>query len=131
MEGGLWLQARDALAGVAEFSRRKGGEGLDIYCLNSPKYRLDLQVGHMSSSPRTLTLLIHRTNWTSAISSTVLPQKVILHYLLIALHSHHSRSDASWRQAEADSGYLRSEDRGLFDQPQAHQYSRNHGRKAQ
>jgi hypothetical protein len=43
MEGGLWLQARDALAGVAEVSRRKGGEGLDIYCLNSPRYRLDLQ----------------------------------------------------------------------------------------
>jgi hypothetical protein len=58
MEGGLWLQARDALAGVAEVSRRKGGEGLDIYCLNSPRYRLDLQVGHMSSSPRTPTLLV-------------------------------------------------------------------------
>src|SRR6266702_4505506 len=56
MEAGLWLEARDALAGVAEISRQKGGEGLDIYCLNSPKYRLDLRVGHMSSSPRTPTL---------------------------------------------------------------------------
>lgn len=52
MEGALWLEARDALAGVAEFSRQKGGEGLDIYCLNSPRNRLDLRVGQMSSSPR-------------------------------------------------------------------------------
>jgi len=43
MDGGLWLQARDALAGVAEFSRQKGGEGLDIYCLNNPRSRLDLR----------------------------------------------------------------------------------------
>ena len=56
MEGALWLEARDALAGVAEFSRQKGGEGLDIYCLNSPRNRLDLRVGHMSSSPRMPTL---------------------------------------------------------------------------
>jgi len=42
MDGGLW-QARDALAGVAEFSRQKGGESIDIYCLNNPKYRLDLR----------------------------------------------------------------------------------------
>ena len=51
MDGGLWLQARDALAGVAEFSRQKGGESIDIYCLNNPKYRLDLRVGHVFSSP--------------------------------------------------------------------------------
>ncbi|KAI9459226.1 hypothetical protein BJY52DRAFT_1186572 [Lactarius psammicola] len=43
MEAGLWLEARDALAGVAEISRQKGGEGLDIYCLNNPRYRLDLR----------------------------------------------------------------------------------------
>lgn len=43
MEGALWLEARDALAGVAEFSSQKGGDGLDIYCLNSPRYRLDLR----------------------------------------------------------------------------------------
>jgi hypothetical protein len=43
MEGALWLEARDALAGVAEFSRQRGGEGLDIYCLNSPRNRLDLR----------------------------------------------------------------------------------------
>ncbi|KAH9171811.1 hypothetical protein EDB89DRAFT_2175105 [Lactarius sanguifluus] len=43
MEGALWLEARDALAGVAEFSSQKGGEGLDIYCLNSPAYRLNLR----------------------------------------------------------------------------------------
>lgn len=44
MDGGLWTEARDALAGVAELSRLKGGEGLDIFCLNSPKYRVDLRV---------------------------------------------------------------------------------------
>lgn len=44
MDGGLWTEARDALAGVAELSRLKGGEGLDIYCLNSHKYRVDLRV---------------------------------------------------------------------------------------
>ncbi|KAI0251868.1 hypothetical protein BJV78DRAFT_1282104 [Lactifluus subvellereus] len=43
MDGGLWLEARDALAGVANMSRLKGGEGLDIYCLNSPEFRLGLQ----------------------------------------------------------------------------------------
>jgi hypothetical protein len=43
MGEGLWPEARDALAGVTELSRLKGGEGLDIYCLNSPKYRLDLR----------------------------------------------------------------------------------------
>ncbi len=44
MGGNLWFEARDALAGVAETSRLKGGEGLDIYCLNHPKFRLDLRV---------------------------------------------------------------------------------------
>ena len=44
MDGKLWEEARSALAGVAELSHLKGGEGLDIYCLNSHEYRLDLQV---------------------------------------------------------------------------------------
>ncbi|KAF8273660.1 hypothetical protein EI94DRAFT_1696604 [Lactarius quietus] len=43
MDGGLWLQARDALAGVAEFSRQKGGESIDIYCLNNTKSSLDVR----------------------------------------------------------------------------------------
>jgi hypothetical protein len=43
MDGKLWTEAREALAGVAELSRLKGGDGLDIYCLNNPKYRLDLR----------------------------------------------------------------------------------------
>ncbi|KAF8480082.1 hypothetical protein DFH94DRAFT_740179 [Russula ochroleuca] len=43
MDGKLWTEARDALAGVAEASRLKGGEGLDIYCLNNPKYQPDLR----------------------------------------------------------------------------------------
>ena len=49
MDGKLWEEARDALAGVAEASRLKGGECLDIYCLNSPKYRLDVRVSSWSS----------------------------------------------------------------------------------
>ena len=114
MDGGLWLQARDALAGVAEFSRQKGGESNDIYCLNNPKYRLDLRVGHVFSSPRTLTLLVDRPKWTFAISSTVLPQMVILLYLVTTLYSYHNRSDTSRGQAKADSGHLRTEDRGFF-----------------
>jgi len=44
MDESLWPEARDALAGVAELSHQKGGDGLDIYCLNSPQYRLDLHV---------------------------------------------------------------------------------------
>ena len=87
MEGSLWLEARDALAGVAEFSRQRGGEGLDIYCLNSPRYRLDLRVSYVSSSPRTLTLLVDRTNWMSMISSIVLPHKVII-FCLLTLFAH-------------------------------------------
>jgi hypothetical protein len=43
MYGRLWTEARDALAGVAELSRVNGGEGLDIFCLNNPKYRLGLR----------------------------------------------------------------------------------------
>jgi len=50
MDGPLWSEARDALAGVAELSRQKGGEGLDLYCLNSPQYMLDLRVSYLSSS---------------------------------------------------------------------------------
>ena len=49
MDGKLWTEARDALAGVAELSRLKGGEGLDIYCLNNPKYRLDVRVRSLPS----------------------------------------------------------------------------------
>jgi hypothetical protein len=48
MDGELWLQARDALAGVAHLSHSKGGEGLDIYCLNNPEFRLDLRVSYLS-----------------------------------------------------------------------------------
>jgi hypothetical protein len=49
MYGRLWTEARDALAGVAELSRVNGGEGLDIYCINNPKYRLGLRVCSWSS----------------------------------------------------------------------------------
>ena len=87
MEGRLWLEARDALAGVAEFCHQRGGEGLDIYCLNSPRYRLDMRVGYVALSPQTPTSLVDRMNRTSAISSTVLPHKVIL-FSLLALVVH-------------------------------------------
>jgi len=43
MDGPLWTEARDALAGVAEWSRVNGGEGLDIYCLNNRKCQLGLR----------------------------------------------------------------------------------------
>ena len=56
MDGGLWFEARDALAGVAHLSHLKGGEGLDIYCLNSPEFQLDLRVSYLS-----LTTLEHQT----------------------------------------------------------------------
>ena len=110
MEGGLWLQARNALAGVAEYSRQNGGESIDLYCLNNSKYRLDLRVGHISYLSQSPTLLVNRANWTSALSSTIFLQMVITLYFLIALYSHQFRSNASWRQTKADSGYLYSED---------------------
>jgi len=43
MDGPLWTDARDALASVAELSRQSGGDGLDIYCLNSDERQRDLQ----------------------------------------------------------------------------------------
>jgi len=43
MDGALWLEARDALAGVVELSRLKGGEGVDIHCLNGYQSRRDLR----------------------------------------------------------------------------------------
>ena len=110
MEGGLWLQARNALAGVAEYSRQNGGESIDLYCLNNSKYRLDLRVGHIFYLSRSPILLVNRANWTSALSSTIFPQMVITLNFLTALYSHQFRSNASWRQTKADSGYLYSED---------------------
>ncbi|KAI0289992.1 hypothetical protein BC826DRAFT_913861 [Russula brevipes] len=43
MGGALWSEARDALAGVAELSQMKDGEGLDIYCLNGYQSRRNLR----------------------------------------------------------------------------------------
>jgi hypothetical protein len=51
MDGKLWPEARDALAGVAELTHAKGGEGIDVYCLNSLKYQLDLRVSSLLSIP--------------------------------------------------------------------------------
>ena len=45
VDGKLRTEARDALAGVAESSRLKGGDSsYTVYCLDGPKYRIDLRV---------------------------------------------------------------------------------------
>jgi len=77
MDGSLWPEARDALAGVAELSRLKGGEGLDIYCLNSPQYRLDLRVSHLSFHRQCPNSSLTRVKRKSVTSLTTSFQKVV------------------------------------------------------
>jgi hypothetical protein len=77
MDGLLWSEARDALADVAELSRIKGGECLDIYCLNNPKYRHNLRVSRLLHA-QSLNLSFTRLNRKSVTSSTILSQKVII-----------------------------------------------------
>jgi len=36
MEGSLWAEARDALAGIADVATRYDADGVDIHFLNSP-----------------------------------------------------------------------------------------------
>ncbi|KAI0322051.1 hypothetical protein OF83DRAFT_1167959 [Amylostereum chailletii] len=43
MEGQSWIDAREALAGVAEMTRNYGADGLDIYFLNDSRFRLDVK----------------------------------------------------------------------------------------
>lgn len=62
MDGALWTEARDALAGVAELSRLKGGEALDIYFLNSDQYRLNIQASRLSSLTCKPGLILDRMN---------------------------------------------------------------------
>jgi len=78
MDGQLWSEARDALAGVAELSRLKGGEGLDLYCLNSSRYRLDLRVSRFSFLPATNNLSLTRVERKSVTSLTTLSRKVVI-----------------------------------------------------
>ena len=109
MDGALWSEARDALADVAELSRVKGGECLDIYCLNSPKYRLDIRVSRLSSSlSKAQTYLDQTEGEVHRFFNEIVPEGYhprCLHIRYSCLH----RPDTYRPQAQAGSGYLRSE----------------------
>ena len=102
MYGPLWSEARDALAGVSELSRLKGGEGLDLYCLNSPQYMLDLRVSCLSSSPSMSKLILDQAE--SAVRNffnNITPEgchPCSLHIRCSFL----CRPDTYWRQTQAD-----------------------------
>ena len=83
MDASLWPEARDALAGVAELSRLKGGEGLDIYCLNSPHYRLDLRASRLLFSLSISKLILTRVKRKSVTSLTTSFPKVVTHAICI------------------------------------------------
>jgi len=126
MYGQLWSEARDALAGVSELSRLKGGEGLDIYCLNSPRYRLDLRVSRFSFSPSISTLSFDQGGTeVRNFFSDIIPEGRDLRRLQIRC-SHLHRPDTDWCQAQAGPGYLRSEDRESCSPAQAHQHPCHH-----
>lgn len=44
MEGPLWFEARDALAGIADVAARYDTDGVDIYFLNSQMVGIGLKV---------------------------------------------------------------------------------------
>lgn len=44
MEGALWFEARDALAGIADVAARYDSDGVDIYFLNDPAVGKNLSV---------------------------------------------------------------------------------------
>ena len=106
MDGSLWPEARDALAGVAELSRLKGGDGLDIYCLNSPQYRLDLRVSHLSFSlPMSKLILNQGETEVRSFFDNIVPEGCHpshLHIRHLCLH----RPDTDGRQAQGDPGHL-------------------------
>ena len=109
MDGSLWPEARDALAGVAELSRLKGGDGLDIYCLNSPQYRIDLRVCYFSFLLSMSKLILDQgeTDVRNFFDS-IIPEGCHLCHLYIC-RSYLHRPDTYWWQAQADPGHLRSE----------------------
>ncbi len=110
MDGSLWTEARDALAGVAEVSRMKGGECLDIYCLNSPQNRRDIRVCPLSSSPLMAKLILDQSELeVRNFFDDIVPEGRGLcrpHVRCLCLY----RPDTYWREAQAHPGYLRSED---------------------
>ena len=44
MEGTLWVEARDALAGIADVAARYDADGVDIYFLNNPSVGRGMRV---------------------------------------------------------------------------------------
>ncbi len=110
MDGSLWPEARDALAGVAELSRLKGGDGLDIYCLNSPQYRLDLRVSRLSFL---LSMFKHILDQGETevrnFFDNIVPEGCHLCHLHIRRSCLH-RPDTDRCQAQGDSGHLCTED---------------------
>lgn len=44
MEGALWLEARDALAGIADVAGRYDADGVDIHFLNNPSVGRGMKV---------------------------------------------------------------------------------------
>ena len=118
MDGKLWTEARDALAGVAELSRLKGGEGLDIYCLNNPKYRLDVRVRSLPSFIVGETYPWKNEAEVYGFFNELVPEGYYMRLLLQFCCSCHHRSNTHRRQTETDPGYLRPKDRGSISSPQ-------------
>ena len=46
MEGALWYEARDALAGIAEYAARYDANGIDLHFLNNRTIGTNLKVGY-------------------------------------------------------------------------------------
>ena len=110
MDASLWPEARDALAGVAELSRLKGGEGLDIYCLNSPHYRLDLRASRFLFSLSMSKLILDQGETeVRDFFDDIIPEGCYPYHLHIC-HSCLHRPDTHWGQAQGDPGHLCPED---------------------
>jgi hypothetical protein len=110
MDGPLWTDARDALASVAELSRQSGGEGLDIYCLNSDERQRDLHVSPvLFNPPKPQTESEFLTQGESGICqffNNLIPEGLFRHGLspLVRRSRYYYRSDADRRQAERGPG---------------------------
>jgi hypothetical protein len=51
MEGVLWYEARDALAGIADVAARYDADGVDIHFLNSSAQGKNMRVSLLSFVP--------------------------------------------------------------------------------